>query len=368
MKTLIRGTAAVLAAVVLFALPVRAAPTLSARCAILMDGDTGEVLYAQNAGDRSLIASTTKIMTAVVVLEHCPLEMEYEIPPQATGIEGSSIYLQPGEILTVEELLYGMLLHSGNDAAVALALACSDDLWEFVDLMNLKAQKLGLKNTHFDNPNGLDSDTHYSTAYDLATLTRYALQNEDFVRIVSTKTKTIGSRCLTNHNKLLWMVEGAMGVKTGFTKAAGRILVSAAEQKGRRLIAVTIHDGNDWADHKALYDYGFSCYEETEVVKEGDVVGELSLLDGTAVPVSAGETVAYALRPEEKAEILVTYPATAFAPGEPGSFAGWGIVKIGERQIGRISLVWGNGREGKITENHIGSRHYLPAEGGGADR
>ena len=349
-----------LVAVLLF--PVKA-DAVSARSCCVLDAVSGRVLFEKEADRRSLIASTTKIMTAVVVLEHCPLHMKYEIPPQAAGIEGSSIYLQAGEVLTVEDLLYGMMLHSGNDAAVALALACSDDLKEFVDLMNLQAQKLGLKHTHFDNPNGLDGDTHYSTAYDLALLTRYALKNGDFVRIVSTKTKTIGCRCLTNHNKLLWMVDGAMGVKTGFTKAAGRILVSAAEQKGRRLIAVTIRDGNDWADHRALYDYGFSCYEEREAVRQGETVGAVSMLDGRTLPVTAGETLTYALRPSEQPEITVTYPMVAYGPGISGEFAGWAVVKIGERQIGRIKLTWGNYREGTLAENYIGPRNYLPTEG-----
>ena len=151
-----------------------------------MDADTGRVLYAHNIDRRSLIASTTKIMTAVVVLEHCSADTVYTVPAQATNIEGSSIYLKEGEKLTIRELLYGMMLHSGNDAAIALALACSDSVPEFVALMNLKAQKLGLQDTHFDNPNGLDSETHYSTAADLANLTRYALQNNEFVRMVET--------------------------------------------------------------------------------------------------------------------------------------------------------------------------------------
>lgn len=202
-----------------------------------MDAASGRVLYEKNASDRSLIASTTKIMTALVVCEHCNLSDRVKIPPEAVGIEGSSMYLQEGEILTVQDLLYGLMLHSGNDAAVALAVYCGGTEPDFVTMMNEKAERLGLENTRFANPNGLDHDGNYSTALDLARLSVYALQNEAFLHTVSCKTVTVGSRTLRNHNKLLFTYDGAIGVKTGYTKAAGRILVSAAERDGRRLVA-----------------------------------------------------------------------------------------------------------------------------------
>lgn len=263
MKVLYRAAAALFAAAFLL-MTASAKTTTSARSCILMDAQTGKILYEYNADAKSLIASTTKIMTALVVLEHLPLKMEYIIPPEATEIEGSSMYLKPGECLTVEELLYGLMLQSGNDAAVALALACSDSMDEFVALMNLKAQQLGLLDTHFENPNGLDGKTHYSTARNMAQLARYALENETFLKIVSTKSIRFGERCLTNHNRLLWMCEGCIGVKTGYTRAAGRTLVSAAERNGRRLIVVTLCDGNDWNDHMRLYEFGFSVRKEGE--------------------------------------------------------------------------------------------------------
>lgn len=359
MREWIVRTAATFVATVLFLCNVQAAPNTAARSAILMDADTGRVLVAQNIDRRSLIASTTKIMTAVVVLENCSPDSVYTIPAQATNIEGSSMYLKPGEQLTIRDLLYGMMLHSGNDAAVALALACSDSVPEFVDLMNLKAQKLGLQDTHFDNPNGLDGDTHYSTAADLANLTRYALKNEEFVKIVSTKSITIGQRSLTNHNKLLWSVEGAIGVKTGYTKAAGRILVSAAERMGRRLIAVTICDGNDWQDHAALYDYGFSCYREQIVVRKGEAVSDIPALDGTACPVCAAENVTFPMLPGEKTEIRVLYPRMAYGAGKAGSIAGTAEVMLGGKMIAKIALVWAE-REapygGTVTENTFRAR------------
>jgi D-alanyl-D-alanine carboxypeptidase len=181
-----------------------------------------------------------------------------QIPKEAVGIEGSSMYLREGEVLTLQELLYGLMLHSGNDAATALAIYCGGTVEGFSQLMNDKAHRLGLTGTHFENPHGLDSPNHYSTARDLAVLAAYAMKNPIFARTVSTKNVRVGERSLQNHNKLLWRVEGADGVKTGYTKAAGRILVSSATRDGRRLICVTINDGNDWADHAVLLEDGFS--------------------------------------------------------------------------------------------------------------
>lgn len=363
MKKWIFRTAAAFVASVLFLCNACAAPSCSAQCAILMDADTGRVLYAQNINQRSLIASTTKIMTAVVVLEHCKPETVYTIPVQATNIEGSSLYLKAGEKLTIRDLLYGMMLHSGNDAAVALALACSDSVPEFVDLMNLKAQKLGLQDTHFENPNGLDGENHYSTAADLANLTRYAIQNEEFVKIVSTKSITVGNRFLKNHNKLLWSVEGAIGVKTGYTKAAGRILVSAAERNGRRLIAVTINDGNDWYDHAALYDYGFSCYRMKKVALSGKIAGSISGFDGCDYPVSFAEDVSYPLLEGEKTETRILFPKIAFGACTPGETAGMAVIMLGGKQIAHTRLIWAE-REapygGTITENTFRTRGGLP--------
>lgn len=242
-------------------LPCRAeAVQLSAASAILMDADSGEVLYEKDAARRMRIASTTKIMTALVVLEHARLTDTITV----TGdhmVEGSSMYLKPGEVVTVEELLYGLMLCSGNDAALALADCCGG-LETFVAAMNDKAAALGMTDTSFANPNGLDDENHYSTARDMAVLAAYAAQDPTFRRICSTRTATVGGRTMTNHNKLLSQVEGCIGMKTGYTRAAGRTLVSCAEREGRRLVAVTLCDGNDWADHKALYEMGFA--ENTE--------------------------------------------------------------------------------------------------------
>lgn len=363
-------TAAAFVAAVLFAMPCAAAPSCCAACAILMDADTGAVLYENQADKRSLIASTTKIMTAVVVLEHCDPTEEFVIPPEAVNVEGSSIYLQVGEVLTVEELLYGMMLQSGNDAAIALALACSGSVEEFVVLMNLKAQALGLENTSFENPNGLDGEAHYSTARDLATLTAYALDNPMFRKIVSTKNYRCGSRCFINHNKLLWSVEGAIGVKTGFTKAAGRILVSAAERCGRRLIAVTINDGSDWQDHKALYDYGFSRYRERTLVELRSPVAEIPLMDGSRVTLLAGDSVTCHAAEDEQVTLRLLYPRQAFSAGIAGTFAGSAAVYLGGRRIATIRLLWGktgNFYEPTTAKNSVRPRGCIAAGSGTAD-
>ncbi len=240
-----------------------AQPEVSAHAAILMNGETGEVLYEKNADQRMLIASTTKIMTALVALEH---DSPYKtITVKETHMtEGSSMYLKVGEQVTVEELLYGLLLCSGNDAALALAEASSGSVDAFVAEMNHKARILGMADTSFANPNGLDDEAHYSTARDMARLAVCAAQHPGLMRIASTKQASVGSRTMTNHNRLLRDVEGCIGLKTGYTKAAGRTLVSCAVREGRLLVAVTLNDGADWRDHAALYDYGFAHLAKQE--------------------------------------------------------------------------------------------------------
>ena len=212
MKRFLAGMAAASLAVILFL--SSAVQAISAEKAILIDAQTGRVIYEKKPDERSLIASTTKIMTALIVCERCNVLDRMRIPKEAVGIEGSSMYLREGEILTIQELLYGLMLRSGNDAAVALAIYCGGTVEGFAELMNDKAHQLGLSNTHFVNPNGLDSPGHFSTARDMAKLAAYAMKNPIFARTVSTKNVTVGARSLQNHNKLLWQLEGADGVKT----------------------------------------------------------------------------------------------------------------------------------------------------------
>lgn len=196
-------------------------PAVSAKSAVLIDTKTGSVLYEKNARQKLPMASTTKIMTAICALEAGNLDETFEIHPSAVGVEGSSIYLAHGETMTLRDLVYGLMLNSGNDAAVAIAMQVSGSVEAFAALMNDTAAKIGVQDTQFQNPNGLDDPQHYTTAYDLAQITRYGMQIPAFTEIVSTKTKRIpwqnkeNGRLLSNHNKMLSLYEGADGVKTG---------------------------------------------------------------------------------------------------------------------------------------------------------
>ena len=341
MKRLIAGTAAALLAAVLV-LPVNV-DAISAQKAILLDASTGRVFYEKQADEQSLIASTTKIMTALVVCEQCNVLDRVRIPKEAVGIEGSSMYLLEGEILTVQELLYGLMLHSGNDAAVALAIYCGGTVEGFAQLMNDKAHQLGLKNTHFENPNGLDAPGHHSTARDLAVLAACAMENPIFAKTVSTKNVTIGQRYLRNHNKLLWQVEGADGVKTGYTRAAGRILVSSAKREGRRLICVTINAPDDWQDHAALLNSGFQDFSNCRIVAAGDCIGRVEIIGGqtSMAELMAVEDFAYPLMDDERPQLVIPGPGFVYAPVVAGEDAGFAHVCIDGKRIGTIPLIYG---------------------------
>ena len=339
MKRLFAGVAAALLAAAL-ALPCKA---ISAQNAILMDAQTGRVLYEKNTDKQSLIASTTKIMTALVICEQTNVLDRVRIPQEAVGIEGSSMYLKAGEILTVQDLLYGLMLHSGNDAAVALAIYCGGTVEGFAELMNDKAHRLGMHNTHFVNPNGLDSPGHYSTARDMAVLASYAMENPIFAKTVSTKNITVGDRVLRNHNKLLWLLDGADGVKTGFTKAAGRILVSSCTRQGRRLIAVTMNDRNDWADHQQMLENGFSNYTVRQIIRSGDCLGTIPVISGEEgyVRLLATADFSYALTSDEEPRIVLSQPGFAYAPVVQGQEAGFAYVCLNGKTVGKIPLVYG---------------------------
>ncbi len=243
-------------------------PKTGALSAVLLDVTGDRFLLLQNADERRPMASTTKIMTALVVLGKCGLDEIVTVPPEAVGVEGSSIYLFAGERITVRTLLYALLLSSANDAAVALACHTAGSVADFAAMMNACAREMGLTDTHFTNPHGLYDEAHYTTARELALIAREALQNDTFAEIVATRRYSApqlgeegGTRLFLNHNRLLKSYEGAVGVKTGFTKKSGRCLVSAARRDGLLLLAVTLNDGGDWQDHKMLFDWGFAHYE-----------------------------------------------------------------------------------------------------------
>lgn len=316
---------------------------LSADKALLLDAETGGILFSKGADSRSLIASTTKIMTALVVCEQCNVLDRMRIPKEAIGIEGSSMYLKEGEILTIQELLYGLMLHSGNDAAVALAIYCGGTVEGFAELMNDKAHQLGLENTHFVNPNGLDAPDHYSTARDLAILAAYAMDNPIFAMTASAKTIRIGQRTLNNHNKLLWLYEGADGVKTGYTKNAGRILVSSAKRAGRRLIAVTINAPDDWNDHITMLNDGFERFSLQSIIKKGDVLGYVEVSGGQSdwVELIADMDFHFPLAHGENVNLVLPKPGFVYAPVLVGTDAGDVYICIDDRMIGVCPAVYG---------------------------
>ena len=316
-------------------------PGNAAHAAILVHMDCGKVLYEKNADERLLIASTTKIMTALVTLENAALSEQVIATRAHCSVEGSSVYLRPGEAYTVEMLLYGMMLSSGNDAALALAEHVCGSEEAFVDLMNEYASELGLRNTHFSNSHGLDADDHYSSAADLAKLTCAAMKNETFVQIASTREYGFDSRFLVNHNKLLWRFEGCKGVKTGYTKAAGRCLVSFAERDGLRLVCVTLSDPQDWTDHEALLAWGFQNWQYRKLSLDGIV---------TTVPVISGEKETVRVACAQAADFLVParsvirteldLPPFVYADIEALSHAGYMRLYAGDKELACVELVF----------------------------
>lgn len=322
-----------------------AAPGVSAASAVLMDGDTGRVLFEKDSHTRRPIASITKLMTALVALESGhSLEETVTVAPEWAGAEGSSLYLRPGEEVSLEELLYGLMLRSGNDAALAIAGYCGGTVEDFVARMNEKARELGMVNTGFANPNGLDAEGHRSTAYDMALLARACLENKTLAQIAATKSITLGTRSFTNHNKLLWRYEGCVGLKTGYTEKSGRTLVSAARRDGVTLICVTLNAPSDWADHTALFDWGFANYEARSLSQAGERVGQLPVAGGLipACPVVVGADLSAALAPGETVEAVYELTETTLtAPVSAGTKVGEMVFYVNSEELARAPLIAG---------------------------
>lgn len=300
----------------------------SANAAVVMEQTTETVLYEKNADEKLPQASTTKIMTALLVLSLAAPEDNITVSPSAAAVEGSQLGLAEGDTLSVRDLLYVLMLKSGNDAAEALAEGLCGSVNAFVEKMNETARELGLSNTLFQNPHGLPAENHYTTARDLARLTAAALESEEFCKIVSTKQAklTYKNMVISNSNRLLGTCDGVFGVKTGFTKKAGRCLVTAAERKGVRLICVTLNDGNDWQDHSNLYDACFERVDRCEIVPTQGYGGIVSVLGGdgnatvkNSLPLTTvtvdGQPLPYTLIPQ-------TVPRL-FAPVERGKTLGY---------------------------------------------
>ena len=336
------------------------AVTTSAAASVLMDADSGRILFAENEDRQMLIASTTKIMTALVAIENGSLSDVVTVKKEATLAEGTSMYLREGEQLTLETLLYGLLLTSGNDAALVVADAVGGSVEAFVAMMNEKAAALGLENTSFANPHGLDADTHYSTARDMAKLACAAMENETFLRIASTKTISAGSRTMTNHNRLLNELDGCIGLKTGYTRAAGRTLVSCVERNGQRLVAVTLQDGNDWLDHTALYEYGFSAFRQESVLAGGEIVRRMPVIGGTelSVPVMAAGTLGWTITDGESLSVRYDLPVILAAPVKAGDVIGQAVLLLNDTEISRTDLVCAYSVSAARAAPQAGLRRY----------
>ncbi len=304
--------------------------SVSAKAAIVIAADTLEVLYEKSANQKLPMASTTKIMTALLLAEQPDLSKTVKTTKQMVTVEGSSMGLLEGDTVSYRDLLYGMLLASGNDAANTTAYVLAGSVQGFAKMMNEKAAELGMKNTSFVTPSGLDDENHYTTAYDLALLTAAALKNSAFRTACSSKSAVLyyGNppyrRTLTNHNKLLGNYEGIIGVKTGFTKKSGRCLVTAAEGEGKRVIAVTLNDPDDWNDHRKLLDYGLEKTVVTEF-KNYDVTDVMPIVCGSAdlVRVKCEQAkICTAVGTENEIKRKIILPKFIYAPISAGEKVG----------------------------------------------
>jgi D-alanyl-D-alanine carboxypeptidase (penicillin-binding protein 5/6) len=313
-----------------------APPPISAETAVLIDVATGRILAEKQGDKRMRIASLTKIMTAIVALEEDNSQDIVTTPNSAYAKEGSTIYLKRGEKMKMEDMLYGLMLRSGNDAAVAIAEHVGGSIEGFAKLMNEKAEYIGMQSSHFTNPHGLDdSNDHYSTARDMAVLTAYALRNPEFRKIVSAQVKNIPwegekwERKLVNKNKMLRLYQGADGVKTGYTKIAKRCLSSSATRNGQQLAVVVLNAPQDWDDSMKWLDYGFNKYPRTEIIKSNQRMGEDKQGNGVLAYYSS-QAFSYPLTAEEKSQVHVRVVRNLKQP--------FLEITLGGTLIGRVAL------------------------------
>ena len=322
---------------------------VSAKSAVLICADTGRVLFEKNANEKLPMASTTKIMTALLALEAAQAEnTEITITDEMVRVEGSSMGLLPGYVIKLDDVVKGMMMCSGNDAATTAAYAVAGSPEKFSKLMNEKASQIGMKNSHFVTPSGLDAEDHYSTAYDMALLGAYAMENQSFYDIVSQKSQTVNlikpaqKQTFQNHNRLLSLYDKCVGIKTGFTKKSGRCLVSCAEKDGVRLIAVTLNAPDDWNDHINLYNYGFDRMTSVSF-SGGQQEYSLPVVGGVKgnVPVR-GNKDAKVTVPKEDAENIETrveLPAFEYAPIRQGQPVGKVRYLVEGKEVASIDLI-----------------------------
>ena len=324
----------------------------SAGGAVVICGDTGQIIYGENEDFRMPMASTTKIMTGLLLCEYGNLDREIVTTKEMVTVEGSSMGLLEGDTVSLKTLLYGLLLASGNDAANTIAIIVGGSVEGFVDMMNDRAKGMGLRDTHFETPSGLDGDTHYTTCRELALIAREAMKNEDFREAVATESIVVSygnppyNRRITNHNRLLKTYDDVVGIKTGFTKKSGRCLVSAARKDGKYVIAVTLDDPNDWQDHRALLDRGLDGVELVNI-KPNKNKTDISVINGNEDSISVNiEPLEICVKKDSAIERKVNIKPNIVAPVEKGEVLGWAEYfvdgdKICEREIKSDEVIEG---------------------------
>jgi len=324
---------------------VKAVSGISARDVVLMEQKTGRVLYGKNIHQSEKIASITKIMTAILAIESGKMKKTVTVSWNAVKTEGSSIYLKTGQKIKLEDLVYGLMLRSGNDAANAIAEAVGGSVEGFVYLMNEKAKEIGMKDTYFSNPSGLDEKgkEHYSSAYDMALLTRYTMHNPIYQKIAGTKIYRSDSWDYSwkNKNKLLTsMYKYSTGGKTGFTKKAGRTLVSTASKNNMNLIVVTLNAPSDWQDHMQLFEYGFENYPQTKVLKMGGIKEVKNKIYKNHVFIK--NNFEYPLSNEEEKKVTILYQMKKPTKNNPqdGQIVGKAIIKLDGKEIGYRNIFY----------------------------
>lgn len=346
-----------------------------AKSSIVMDVNTGRILYSNNPNQKLPMASTTKIMTVFLAIENADLNDIVKVSKKASFQTGSSVYLKEGDKMRLEDLLYCVMLRSGNDAAVATAEHISGSVEDFAKLMNEKAKQMGAKNSNFTNPHGLPDDNHYTTAYDLALITRQALKNDTFAKIVRSKNHTITKvisedRFLQNKNKMLWQYPGSDGVKTGYTGKAGKCLVSSASKDGWQILTVVLNTGDIWDSSTKLLDYGFNNYDKIKIVDKNSIAYELDVLKGkekTVKAVPTEELYAPLFKNKEGYEVveyLYEPPEVVKAPIKKNEKAGVLKVYADNFLLGSVDLMYNKDIESsdvfyqfrKILKNFLNMR------------
>lgn len=315
-----------------------AAPALSAKAAVVVH--EGRLLYGKNEKVRLPMASTTKLMTAIVALENAEIDETVKIKSEYCGIEGSSMYLRPGTEKTVLDLLKGLLLVSGNDAATALASHVSGSAEDFVRLMNKKARELGMEDTNFVNPHGLSHKSHYSTAYDMAILMEYCMENPLFRELISLKSFDCDGAQLLNHNKLLFVCEGCIGGKTGYTMDSGRCLVSCCEREGARTVCVTLSAPDDWNDHMALYNWCYANHSLRSVTESVSFSVPLINNAGESIELLPENSVEIFLKDDSEVELQARLPWFVFEPISAGEKAGLVSIYVDGESLGEYYLIY----------------------------